>query len=48
MGSLLFSFNFIIFYFNKTEWMPNIWAYEAINSKKPINDEKGIGICCFN
>eukprot|EP00828_Plagiopyla_frontata_P005013 TRINITY_DN11943_c0_g1_i2.p4 TRINITY_DN11943_c0_g1~~TRINITY_DN11943_c0_g1_i2.p4 ORF type:complete len:114 (+),score=24.45 TRINITY_DN11943_c0_g1_i2:698-1039(+) len=31
-----------------TEWMPNIWAYEAVNVKKPMPDEKGIGICCFN
>ena len=28
--------------------MPNIWAYEAVNAKKPVPDEKGIGICCFN
>lgn len=28
--------------------MPNIWAYEAINSKKPVPDEEGLGICCEN
>ena len=28
--------------------MPNIWVYEAINSKKAVPDGEGLGICCEN